>query len=500
MARHSEKSRRRRKLSRELRPQAECLEDRKLLYATLGGQWTYGSRITYSFAPDGTDVGGLTSSWNKRMSDLGIAENVWKDQFRKAAATWSFFANINMVEVSDDGSGFSVPGNQQGDSRFGDIRIAGVGLSSNVLASALLPPPFNGGTLAGDIVMNSNANWGVNTTYDLMSVALHEFGHSLGMDHSTISQAVMYYTYGGQKQLLTNDDIAGVRSIYDARQPDPFEGASGNNQHWLSTYLNPYINSQQQIRLATPDINSTIDNDWYYVIAPVGTTGTLTVSMQSKDLSSLSPRVQVLNTSLQTIGLRSAPGAFGATVTLTVNGVQPGQGFFIRAMAASSGPTGAGSYGLLVNFGSNQMDPIAPPNTVVPEGPSGGGGSINQGTNGGRTGANPAALGLLWGRDRKNGKPDGEETGDLDLVVRIGTLQGIGEMFGTEDLSHIKTSSRNTKHVPFGWLVPMTMMSSGRQDNVTIPIVTLGQQLGLDGPTVNKLVDDLLAKWFADDN
>ena len=33
-----------------------------MLYSTLGGQWTYGSRITYSFMPDQTSVGGTPST------------------------------------------------------------------------------------------------------------------------------------------------------------------------------------------------------------------------------------------------------------------------------------------------------------------------------------------------------------------------------------------------------------------------------------------------------
>jgi hypothetical protein len=41
---------------RDVRPAVEGLEDRLLLWAANGGLWTYGSRITYSFVPDGTNV------------------------------------------------------------------------------------------------------------------------------------------------------------------------------------------------------------------------------------------------------------------------------------------------------------------------------------------------------------------------------------------------------------------------------------------------------------
>ena len=39
---------------RSARPLLESLEDRLLLYSAYGGTWAFGSRITYSFMPDGT--------------------------------------------------------------------------------------------------------------------------------------------------------------------------------------------------------------------------------------------------------------------------------------------------------------------------------------------------------------------------------------------------------------------------------------------------------------
>ena len=45
-------------VKRSARPLLENLEERLLLYSTYGGTWTYGSRITYGFMPDGTSVGG----------------------------------------------------------------------------------------------------------------------------------------------------------------------------------------------------------------------------------------------------------------------------------------------------------------------------------------------------------------------------------------------------------------------------------------------------------
>jgi hypothetical protein len=372
---------------RRLRPMAEGLESRLLLYSTLGAQWTHGSRITFSFAPDGTNVGGVSSSWFQSMANRGISTASWQEQFQKAAAVWEAVADINLVLVPDDGSPFSVSGNQQGDPRFGDIRIAGTPQGYGTVAMAFSPPPINGGTLAGDIVMNSSLAWKVNNDYDIMTVAIHEFGHALGMDHSAVSQAVMYSAYSSKKQTLTSDDTLGIQSIYGTRQPDAFEP---NNTAGIARTITSYVNAQGQVSLSGLDISSATDLDWFYVVAPASTTGSLTVRMQSTNLSELSPRINVYNAGLQALAQDSRPLTYGDTATVTINGVAPGQGFYIRASAANTGATGSGAYGLQLNFGNRQQAPVPPPNTVVAEQPQGGGGS------------NPILLdgphGYVWGR------------------------------------------------------------------------------------------------------
>ena len=116
-------------------------------------------------------------------------------------------ANVNFTLVSDNGSPLGVSGNQQNDCRFGDIRIGGYAMSSSILAFAYLAPPANGGTNAGDMFFNTTQSWQINgTTYDLMTVAIHEFGHAIGMGHSTDSTAAMYPAYITTKQAVNTDD------------------------------------------------------------------------------------------------------------------------------------------------------------------------------------------------------------------------------------------------------------------------------------------------------
>ena len=91
---------------------------------------------------------------------------------------------------------------------------------SGVLAHAYYPPP-NGGDIAGDTHFDEAENWSVNLPpagIDLYTVAAHEFGHALGLAHSTVNQALMYPYYGGPHRYLHQDDIDGIQAIYGAQQ------------------------------------------------------------------------------------------------------------------------------------------------------------------------------------------------------------------------------------------------------------------------------------------
>ena len=140
---------------RATRPAVEGLEDRVLLYSTTGGRWTYPERITYSIIPDGTSIGGIPSNLQQVLS----TKPGWRQQIEKAAAVWEAAADINLVQVADDGLPIGTAGDQQGDPRFGDIRIGGMAQSGGQLAFTFVPPPQNGGTDAGDIFFNTSQLW-----------------------------------------------------------------------------------------------------------------------------------------------------------------------------------------------------------------------------------------------------------------------------------------------------------------------------------------------------
>lgn len=82
------------------------------------------------------------------------------------------------------------------------------------LAHAFSPP-------GGHFHFDADENWGINPSsndaVDLESVAVHEIGHLLGLDHSFDTSAVMYayFGYGLRKVNLAADDIAGIQDLYN---------------------------------------------------------------------------------------------------------------------------------------------------------------------------------------------------------------------------------------------------------------------------------------------
>lgn len=99
-----------------------------------------------------------------------------------------------------------------------------------VLAHAFFPAPPNPESIAGDLHFDDAEIWEIGNglgslAFDLMWVAVHELGHSLGLGHSTDPLSVMYpfvsanTVYSG----LNQDDINGILSLYGQanQQPHP---------------------------------------------------------------------------------------------------------------------------------------------------------------------------------------------------------------------------------------------------------------------------------------
>ena len=100
----------------------------------------------------------------------------------------------------------------------------------------------------------------------MFTIALHEAGHSLGLDHSVDPDAVMYPFYSGPVTGLHSDDIAGIQSIYDTAQ------STDDNYEENDTLSTAYdLSSMETTWLST--INGygiQTDDDWYRIYVTSG--------------------------------------------------------------------------------------------------------------------------------------------------------------------------------------------------------------------------------------
>ncbi len=173
--------------------------------------WFSPGELTYSFAPDGTKAADTESQLFESLNRLARTEE-WQSAFAAAFSAWLEPLAASATEVSDSGDSFGTPGPTQHDLRFGDIRIGSIPLSQNILATSVPHSVFSQGTWAGDILLNSNAQW--HNIQEVFAVALHEFGHVLGLPHSDNVDSVMFLHGVHALQNPSAEDIDNLQALY----------------------------------------------------------------------------------------------------------------------------------------------------------------------------------------------------------------------------------------------------------------------------------------------
>lgn len=137
--------------------------------------------------------------------------------FQGGAAAWNYAADtdFHFIEGGLTDRELSVC---LGDGRDGQNTVGWRTLQGPVLAEAC-SVMTEGEPQEFDLQFSSAAAWttdpnGVNI--DLQSVAIHEFGHALGLKHSKVSGSVMFsgYKRGTLLREPTADDLAGLRELY----------------------------------------------------------------------------------------------------------------------------------------------------------------------------------------------------------------------------------------------------------------------------------------------
>lgn len=198
-----------------------------------------------------------------------ITADMEKSAVLQAMNIWSSYSAITFTEVFNSSNADIII--KWGVSDHGDDSpFYGI---NGVLAHAFYPPP--NGNFAGDVHFDNDETWTLDTRanssqpIDLITIALHELGHALGLKHSNVPGALMNAYYNGSHRFLSNDDKIAIQELY------PKFSLIGNSTlcignissytllpsptssvYWtVSSYLNKLSETNTYITV-TPDLNA----------------------------------------------------------------------------------------------------------------------------------------------------------------------------------------------------------------------------------------------------
>ncbi len=201
-------------------------------FVTTGNKWAQtepGGPVTITYSYNNFLDGGLLEP-----SGVPLSANFLRSSVEEALGLWASMAPLLFVEVSDEGGPVvmgNYPNGQYGQIRFHHRYINGPDAPacfepganpSTCGAQAKAQAYFPGsGNQAGDVYFDHGDRWrefGTLTQPDVLGATVHELGHSLGLNHTNIALANMYWVFQRSSGLgtasLHPDDIAGIQSIY----------------------------------------------------------------------------------------------------------------------------------------------------------------------------------------------------------------------------------------------------------------------------------------------
>lgn len=311
-----------------------------------------GLTIAYKIVTDRADWMGAPANLEGTMN-ARFGSEAWRREIARAVQTWAEAINVDFAE------------NAEGDSsQPTDILIGGQDLGSGLLGLGYLPTKSGGKvTNYGDLVLNTSPTINIGKNYDLYSVALHEFGHAIGLEHTDQPGVVMNPVYQGVLSGLTPSDLSAIQALYGPRQPDRFnsQGRGTSVETAVDLALNSPLTEVNDL-----DITRHGETDVFSFIAPGGSLKA-TVGVAGESL--LSPQLRILDANGRVVGQASDPASYGDDVSLDLSGLVAGQRYYLEVSGASPNNFDIGGYDLEIRGSGSVQVPTTPPPTTPPTPP-----------------------------------------------------------------------------------------------------------------------------------
>ena len=176
----------------------------------------------------------LSYSFANSTNDISQSEQV--EAITDAFNIWAQVSALDFTEVTAGGDiiiSFETGDHGDNCNPIEQCIFDGTG---GILAHAFFPPP--NGNLAGDCHFDESERWTIeirnsnSQPIDLLTVAIHEIGHSLGISHSAETDAIMYALYGGSRRDLAQDDIDAIQALYPLSTLPKWRISYGGVESW----------------------------------------------------------------------------------------------------------------------------------------------------------------------------------------------------------------------------------------------------------------------------
>lgn len=171
---------------------------------------------------DGPGRGSASLTYYVGEAPTSLSQAEVNAALKSALGVWSSVADLTFTQTSQP--------NRRDSLDFTFRTLDGPG---GVLARGYFPDDVNSARIAGDVQFDSSERWEVGNrlggaAIDLVLTAVHEIGHTLGLEHSRAAGSVMADSISPNQTFtgLSASDVRSIQSLYAAADTSTSTGSN----------------------------------------------------------------------------------------------------------------------------------------------------------------------------------------------------------------------------------------------------------------------------------